>query len=127
MTHPPTHQADHRRRTTTLPLAIALALIAGSVAPLAAQPCADCPGDLNGDGTVTIDEPVIGNFPIDSRPFRLWLGHPGIGQVFGIDETGAKPAGTNDAGTVVARWWSEDVWSAFAVESIRVDRHCPAP
>jgi hypothetical protein len=70
------------------------------------------------------DQLLIGNFPVDQRPERLWFGHPTIGQTFGIDATDAKPSGTNEAGTVVERWWESASWSPFVVESVRVTRRC---
>jgi hypothetical protein len=70
------------------------------------------------------DQLLIGNFPVDQRPARLWIGHPTIGQSFGIDATDAKPSGTDAAGTVVERWWESATWSPFVVESVRVSRAC---
>ncbi|MDX2167881.1 MAG: hypothetical protein SF182_12480 [Deltaproteobacteria bacterium] len=67
---------------------------------------------------------LIGNLAIDSRPARLWFGHPSVGQTFGIDATDSKPPGTNDAGTVTERWWTSGTWSPFVVDSVRVERAC---
>lgn len=69
---------------------------------------------------------VVGNFPVDSQPSRIWLGHPTVGQLFGIDQTDNRPSGIDDAGKVVGRWWTTAEWSSFRVDSITV-RPLPSP
>jgi hypothetical protein len=64
---------------------------------------------------------VIGGFPVDSQPRRIWLGHPTVGQFFGIDQTDARPSGVDDSGNVVGRWWAAAAWSTFRVDSITVN------
>jgi cysteine-rich repeat protein len=71
--------------------------------------------NISVDGT-----PVVGNFPVDSQPSRIWLGHPTVGQFFGIDQTDDRPAGINDTGMVVERWWTTATWSSFRLDSITV-------
>lgn len=73
--------------------------------------------DISVDGA-----PAVTNFPLETQPQRIWLGHPGVGQVFGIDDTGDRPIGVDASGTVVGRSWAEAEWSTFRIDSIKVKR-----
>jgi hypothetical protein len=65
---------------------------------------------------------TLGSFPVDSPPQRIWIGHPTIGQTFGIDETDERPPGIDDSGEVVSRSWSRAEWSTIEVDAVRLRR-----
>ncbi len=76
--------------------------------------------------SVSVDGRQRTSAPSDLRPTRIWIGHPSLGQVLGLNQDGSRPSDykLDSQGRVTGRWWGggSHVWSALVVDGLSVGR-----
>jgi len=74
--------------------------------------------------TLVVDGKQLMQVQTHLRPASLWLGHPTIGQLYGLGPNGVAPPGVkvDQNGVVTGRWWGggKAVWSALTIKDVTI-------